>query len=247
MARDIAATDLTISADGTQLFARDNSQHFGQVLNLQHGSRANVRASDFNFTPIFSADKTRIYQLQVNVNMNNGKPWDIPPALLAHDINSGKIKAIFDFSSEEDHFYGAFLQGDIVTVESKNKTWHLDSRNLQIISVEKQNRPVTYAILCPDSRTLYDVVTGDDARWEFTDLESGKLLWQKRTGALAGFSVNGQDCLWQEDGEVIVCDTRTGAEKWRLRGPQSAVLALSPDENAVFEARSDGKLWRWPR
>lgn len=30
-----------------------------------------------------------------------------------------------------------------------------------------------------------------------------------------------------KDGEVIAHDTRTGKEKWRSRGPQSSVLALT--------------------
>ena len=252
--RDVDASQLIFASDGTKMVARGNASAWSHIVDLSDGSQFSV-PGDVNSRNFFAPDGAKLYQLNTEwENPNGGKFHDV---LVVRDAHTGRTEGEFRFASGAN-LYGAWWHNNEIIVESPRQTWHFRARDLRLVGTQKQRRTQAYAILCPDGRTLYWLQTTDAMGatpdvWKFADLNSGKILWSdsKFGSSMREFSVDGHTSLWSDNAEeqieVVARDTRTGAEKWRLRGPQSSVVALSPDQSAVYEARPNGELWKWPR
>ncbi len=257
IARGLDISGVTISPDGKRIIVRGDKGVKSQVIHLDNGPQFSI-PGDANSHFFFSPDATKIYQLNTE--------WEKPETkqhvavfhkeLEVRDAYSGRLKGQFRFANDAN-LYGVTWQSDELIAESPRQTWHFDLGTLRVRNIQKQNRTQAHADLCPDGRTLYWLTSGKmhalSNAWEVADLNTGKIL---RNGAKFGetiiqFSADGHTALWfRYDGkgyEVVARDTRTGIEKWRLRGPQSPAIALSPDESALYEARPNGELWKWPR
>ena len=176
--------------------------------------------------------------------------------LLVRDANSGRIEGKFRFPRNAE-LYGVWWHEEEIIAESPYQTWHFEPRTLHLVSTQRQHRTQTwswrkqaYCDLCPDGQTLHCMRLYTR---EYIDLRTGKTLWKEsndsRKGGenTVGYSANGRTVLMHKDKDVIARDTRTGKEQWRLRGLQSSVIALAPDQSAIYEARQNGELWKWPR
>ena len=248
-----SAKFLAISPNGERMFvwpyvapSDPNHDSSAQIVSLCDGSRVDVPVDSLDsdwFGAFFSSDSQRIYQLSFHNDMIGDKGVD----LVRISARDGRKKKEFLFA-EVNEFYGFYARGNEVIAESPHRTWHLNANHLQILTLQTRNRSpdLDYGLLCPDGKTVMKPNYYPD---EFRDLETGKLLWRlpEEIPQNPKFSPDGRTLLTQKNGEVIARDTRTGIEKWRLRGPQSSVLALAPDESAIYEARENGELWKWPR
>ena len=269
VARDIFAdAKLIFSADEKRVLAVRDESAYGrisaQIVELPGESRVEVLTDSIDAFLFFSPNGQWVYQLDLDsyygstddLGMDYRRPTpDEKIGIVGRDALHDQSKATirFTFPGSDKDFYGAYLHGREIIVESRQRTWHLDANDLQILSSQPRKRKLTYVRLCPDGETLchrvYRKVDNGTDFWEFLDLKTGKPLW-KMPDDNTGFpqlSSDGQLLLKNKNGEVIARDTRTGAEKWRFRGPQSSVVALSPDQSAVYEARENGELWKWPR
>ena len=255
VARDVDASDLVISPEGKRLVANANGANSSHVIDLENGLQFSISNVSYPRSS-FSPDGKKIYQLNTEwENPNSQKIYDV---LVLWDAYSGRKEGQFRFASG-DNIYGAWWSGNEIIVESAQRTWHFEARTLRLKTVQKQYRKATYAVLCPDGQTFYwngeAEAKGEKPGFtEFADLRTGKMLWiwsQPDCDTLLGFSVDGGTVFGmsglENQHEIVARETRTGKEKWRFRGPQYTVMALAPDESAIYEARPNGELWKWPR
>lgn len=245
-------TALTISPDGKKALARDRNLESSWLIKLEEGQPYLIEGSADSVN-CFSPDGKKIYQLVTKLFSDN--PSVFHRALVVTDVYMNRKEGEFGFAPDATP-YGVWWHDSEITVESASLTWRFEASSLKLKSTQKHNRPQRSATLCPDGQTIYWPVVSQTrnpklSAWNFADLQSGKVLWSRpKNQTLAGFSVDGRTVLWSNGDAnvgVMAHDTRTGREKWRLRGPQSDVLALSPDEKFVYEARQNGELWKWPR
>ena len=265
VARDVFADAGLIFSGDEQRFAavRDESAYqriSAQIVGNFGAERIEVLTDSIDPFLFFSPDGKWIYQLDLDsyygstndmgMDYRNPRP-DEKIGLVGRNglDNQSRATIRFTFPGPQKDFYGAYLFDHEIVVESREKTWYLDANNLRILNTQVQKRSLTSVHLCPDGKTLYRRVYGHTDFWEFLDLPTEKTLW-KLPDDNSGFpkiSGDGRLSLRIEQGEVVARDTRTGVEKWRLRGPQSGVIALAPDQSAIYEARPNGELWKWPR
>ena len=252
------AIALFVSPDGRHLFARDG-YGFGQHIDLSAGSPIAfplvVPITDISYGVWFSPDNQSIYMVSGYKPKGTGgqeSAWH--RSIVARDARSGKLKRQFvlplRIQLNGNPFYGLRVSGDQTVVESRGKTWRLDANMLQLIGTQARQRPLTWVQLCPDGQTGYRfLAVAQSSGMEFFDLQSGRSLWKTARLARypAPFSADGRLVLTQENGVIFARETRTGKEQWRFQGPQSDVLALAPDQSAIYEARTNGQLWKWPR
>ncbi len=254
VARDVDASALIISRDEKRAVTRGNAAEWSHVIDLDDGSQFSI-PGDINSHNFFSPDGKKIYQLNTEwEHQGSAKFHDV---FVVRDSASGHTEGQYRFASGAD-LYGIWWDGDEIIAESPRQTWHFKARSLRLVSTQKQHRAQKYAILCPDGQTIYwdhqtDSMGAAPNVWEFADLHTGKIQWSESrfgSGVPLEFSSDGRIVLWSggvQQSEIIARDTRNGTEQWRLRGPQSDVIALSPDQSAIYEARPNGELWKWPR
>ena len=253
VARGFKTAEVMIAPDGKKIVAFGGWSAHGQIVRLGDGSRTPLSSGEPSF---FSPDGSQLYQL--NFEMENGGKG-VHCTLVLCDADSGRKRARHQFESGVV-LYGASWQGGEIVAESARQTWHLDARTLRIISTRKRAFKLSprNATLCPDGETFWfrdgENRIGMPMIVKFVDLRTGQELWQAepvmKRGTPLGFSGDGRTVLLsdnREPMEIIARHTRTGAEKWRMRGPQSFVLALAPDQSAIYEARTNGEIWKWPR
>ena len=252
VARGLSIAELTIAPDEKSIVVSENGwSQKSQIIRLDSGSRTSIPTSVSEL--FFSPDAKNLYQLNFEFERQNEK---FHQTLVFYDAVSGRRKGRFQFDRGV-LLYGATWRDGEIVVESDRQSWHFEAQSLRLIGTRTRNRLARRnATLCPDGETIYwSIGQGKwDTRpyiWTFADLRTGKILWsdgpKPADVAPVGFSPDGRVVLWPSGkSEIVARDTRTGVEKWRLRGPRSSVVALSPDANAVYEAR-DGKLWKWPR
>ena len=248
VARGVVTSFLKFSPDGRLLFAHSPAQTFGVTIALKDGSRTQI-PGDYNpETAFFSSDSRRIYEI-FSLSEVNMEGIDVYYRIVGHDARDGKSATKFAFPSTgllED----AYVRGDQIVVESSAKIWYLNARDMKVTGAQSRKQHLSSVhLLCPDGQTVCRRNQVPTDVWEFVDLPTGKLLWKlplDDTGYPI-FSSDGRLTLRKSGDQVIARDTRTGAEKWRLRGPQSSVIALAPDQSALYEARENGELWKWPR
>lgn len=246
LGRHMAAWHLLPSSDGEWLFVqyRDSDIDNGRIV----GMNGDLKPSDSSLYVLPSlAMIQRVRTVKNSEGLLEGVSFD--PTDFDSNAPENRDKKRFMFLGARDDLYGACVRSEEIVVESRQQTWHLDSRNLHILATQKRKRSLTNVLLCPDGKTLIDDIDGEKGIYQFIDLETEKPLWKRRLGAYynLNFSFDGRLLVVLENGVVIARDTRTGVEKWRLRGPKSWVLAVSPDESTVYEARENGELWKWPR
>lgn len=219
------------------------------------GSQISIPSGSSSF--FFSPDGTKLYQLNLEFEHQSGS---FHQALVLYDADSGRREGQFQFESGIIIYSATWREGEIIA-QSSFQSWRLNSRNLRLLATQNQNSKLVLPSidLCPDGETLYwridkDNIGSKPHTWNFADRHTEKILWSDgpkfNGGAPSGFSVDGHIVLsagGTPKGEVSARDVRTGKERWRLRGPQSSVLALAPGEGAVYEARPNGELWKWPR
>lgn len=253
VARDLKVAELWISPDGKSIVTHGDWSPKSHIIRLDGGSQVSIPTSNSEF--FFSPDGTKLYQLNFEFEPQGEK---FHQTLVLYDAASGRREGRFQFARSV-LLYGALWRDGEVVVESDRQTWHFEARSLRLLGTQKRNKLAQrIATLCPDGETIYWPIgqgkwNTSPYIWTFADLRTGRILWSDGPKPVdvtpVGFSGDGRIVLWsggKSNGEVVARDTRTGVEKWRLRGPQSSVIALSPDASAVYEAR-DGKLWKWPR
>ena len=247
VARGVNAKNLSmsISPDGKWLYTAGRTIEVAGNASFQFP----LSETDFDGPTFFCENGTRLCQFS----------YEIPPCgfgvschsvLSLRSARSGKVISRFDFPDSDStiNVYGASLQGNEIVVESQQKTWRFQVKNLRFLSLQKRQRTLPAAGLCPDGKTLYRGVIATKTL-EFRDLHTEKLLWTipQEISRSPQFSFDGALFLMRKKGEIIAYDTRTGKENWRFHGPQSSAIALSPDQSAIYEARPNGELWKWPR
>ena len=255
--RGLDFSDLVISPTGEKAVVRGNFGSDGdwsRIVNLNDGSKISAPGSVLARN-IFSPDGKRICQLDVEMEKPTSDEFN--DVLVLSDASTGKTEKKFHFAPGAN-LYGFWWQGGEITVESPRQTWRFEARELRLVSTQTRRRKHN-ANLCPDGKTLYWERTTDKTgvapvTWSFADVNTEKILWSDtpitEAGGPTGFSVDGRVVLWkdvQAPNDIIARDIRTGAEKWRFRGPKSSVVALAPDNSALYEVRENGELWKWPR
>ena len=244
VARNVNTSTLTISPDGTKAVINGN-----HVVNLEDGSQITI-SGDVSSRSSFSPDGKKIFQF--NSERDNPQSESYHEVLALVDSNSGQRQGRFSFA-DIPNVYGVWWRGDEIIAESPSQTLVFETRDLRLIRTQQRIRKRWHGFLCPDGQTIYALSAGlSPENFEFADLDTGKILWKRAQpsgGHPLTFSMDGQIVLWPDPqkGGVTALNTRTGVEKWRTRGPQSSVVALSPDESAIYEARPNGELWEWPR
>lgn len=253
VARGLKVSEMAISPDGKRIVVQGNWSAKSRIIRLDDGSQVSIPSSSSAF--FFSPDGTKLYQLNFEFE-HQGESFH--QTLVLYDADSGRVEGRFQFERGLN-LYGALWRDGEVVAESPRQTWHFEAHGLRLSGTQKRQPARRNATLCPDGKTLYwrseeERMSTTPMTLYFADLGSGKILWQGKLalvgGMPLGFSVDGRTVLFSDGkrkGEVIARDTRTGAEQWRLRGPQSSVLALAPDQSAVYEARGNGELWKWRR
>ena len=250
-------SEMTVSPDGERIVVPDKWGMKSQIIRLVDSSRISIPIST-SASYFFSPDGTKLYQRNFYLDFDE-QGESFHHTLVLYDAASGRVEGRFQFKRGVNLYGAAWRDGEVVA-ESARQTWHLAPSTLQLTSTQPRQSPHHSASLCPDGQTLYwrgDWLNGQARMgvnadtWSFADLNSGEILWNdpQRLGPL-GFSTDGRTVLFFDsrgESKIIARDTRTGAEKWRLRGPQSPIIALSPDQSAIYEARSNGELWEWPR
>lgn len=240
VARDVEASLLEVSPDGQLLFAHSEAQQSATVIGLKEDLRV-VIPVDYNpVSAFFSADSRRIYEIynQPDVNADG---IDVHFRISGHDARTGKSAREFVFPLSEN-IYGAYARGTEILVESKQKTWRLDERTLRVLGTRPQKRTTFDETLIPDGKTLF-TLDAQHNTFKFKDLITHKLLWQIRDNEWNSvFSPDGRTVLTQKNNEIVARDTRTGDEQWRLRGPQSSVVALSPDEKTLYRSAQKRRI-----
>ena len=254
VARNIDGTNLLVATDGEWLFAKynDSTSTTGRVIGFDGKLLEFARPSDSRLCVLASI--AALYR--INVDRESRKKSEATLEELSFytgESNFGATenpdKERFIFPGRDEDLYGVCVRGREIIVESRLNTWHLDAKNLHIISVQKRNRSLSHATLCPDGKTLFHDLDSAKGIYEFADIETAKPLWKRQLGALYNlrFSLDGRLLITSKNGLVIARDVRSGTEKWRLLGPQSPYVALSPDQSAIYETRANGELWKWPR
>ena len=253
VARDVDATGLVISPDQSKALARGIAAT--HIVNLKDGSQISIPGND-NSRNFFSPDGKEIYQLSTEREKQH--PDKYRDSLVVRDADSGRAQGQFQFANNAN-LYGVWWHGNEIIAESPRQTWHFDANTLRLLNAQPQhrtlqNRALQSVTLCPDGKTGAKIEEFGTDFYKFFDLDSGKMLWKlsNEEAMPSQFPPDGavvltQKILTRNIGDFIARDLRTGAEKWRLRGPQSSVLALAPDESAIYEARENGELWKWPR
>ena len=254
--RAIHATNLFISPDGSRLFVRYLGEGFGDGVALTTGSVSRMPDPDIQHDVLFSADGRHFYHLDSCRFDVSAKQDHRCQALSLFDARSGVLQKQFVIPKTAHvaykNFYGtALAQGQLV-LEGRGHTWRLDPNDLRVVGVYPNQHTLRMGHFCSDGKTLslLQINRANNALTaQFFDLQSEKLLWQMPLEENWKFatSSDGRIALSLEHRVVISRDLRTGAEKWRLPGPQSHVLAVAPDQSAIYEARANGELWKWPR
>ncbi len=257
VARNFEVVELIFSTDGKWLFG-DNGFMVGQTLALTGGARARIFSdSQDNFIG-FSPDDKWIFQLGLDsyegfiddegYDFRNPTPDGII-GIVGRSTREGSKETIrFTFTGARADFYGAYLRDDEIIVESREMTYHLDAHNLRVLRTEPQTRTLRNVIwLLGDGKTV--LVSGGRLGLKFVDLPTEKTLWTQPYGAGSGFrfTLDGRLILRMESGVIVAREARTAKEVWRFRGPASRYFWLSPDQTAIYEARPNGELWKWPR
>ena len=254
VARGIDGSNLLVSSDGEWLFAKytDSTYIIGRVIGFDGNSLKFAQPSDSRLCVLSSI--AALYRINVDsVSRKKSEGTLEELSFYSDESNFGATenpdKARFVFPGRDEDFYGVRVRNQEVIVESRLQTWHLDAKSLHVIRTQKRNRALSQMTLCPDGKTLFHDLDSEKGIYEFADIETAKPLWRRQLGALYNlhFSLDGCLLVALENGVVIARDTRTGKEKWRLRGPQSSYFALAPDQSAIYEARSNGELWKWAR
>ena len=245
VARGVATSTLTVSPDGKKVLVNGN-----RIVNLGDGSQI-IISGDVSSRSYFSPNGKKI--LQFNSERDTPQSEQSHNVLVLVNSNSGQRQGSFSFA-DILNVHGVWWNGDEIIAESPDQTLVFETRSLRLVHKQTQRRKNWYGFLCPDGHTIYWPSAGVAPEiLEFADLNTGKILWsrtQVSSGNPLAFSPDGKTVLWPDDtrkGGVVALNTRTGKEKWRMHGPQSSVLALSPDESAIYEARPNGELWKWPR
>ena len=254
MARGIDGSNMLISSDGEWLFAPLEISDFvtgrlfgfdGQPLKFapSHDSRPGVLTSI-----------AALHRINVDGKSRQKSEATLEEvSFYAGEVKLGATKKPdkkrFIFPGRDEDLYGVCVRDGEIIVESRLDTWHLNAKNLHVLREQKRQRALSHATLCPDGKTLFYDLDSEKGIYQFSDIETAKPLWKRQFGARYNlrFSLDGRLLVTSENGVVIARDTRTGVEKWRLRGPQSPYIALAPDESAIYEARKNGELWKWPR
>ncbi len=254
--RAIHATDLFISPDGKRIFVRYIGEDFGEIVDLTTGSVSQMPDTDnvdFQYNVLFSADSRYFYQVSFCSPTPSGERSQDCQALLSRDARSGVINQQFVISNYVvEDFYGIALDRKKILLRSRAKAWLLNFMTLQVVGSDRKRGTFKNVRLCTDNKTIYSFQL--DQKYgittvQFFDLQSEKLLWQMPLEGELRFTMSsdGLIVLSMENGVVIARDLRTGQVKWRFSGPRNHVLAVSPDQSAIYEARENGELWKWPR
>ena len=256
VARDFDVVGLAFSADEKWLFGH-NGRGSGQTLALTGGARAKIFSDSMDGYIGFSPDDRWLYQLDLDsyegfiddygVDFRFPTPDDVI-GIVGRSTRAGSKETIrFTFPGARRDFYGASVRGDEVIAESREMTYYLDARDLSILRTQPQTRTLKNVYLLGDGKTLLG--TAEDLGLKLVDLATEKTLWKQPYKSGSGFRLtpNGRLLLRMESGVIVARNTRTAKEEWRFRGPTSHSFWLSPDESAIYEARQNGELWKWPR